>query len=71
MNTVDLIKKKRDGKVLEAEEIKFLIGNYTNGQIPDYQFSALLMAILLKGMNSTETAGTLQTQCLIVVKQLT
>ena len=56
MNTVDLIKKKRDGKVLEAEEIKFLIGNYTNGQIPDYQFSALLMAILLKGMNSTETA---------------
>ena len=56
MNTVDLIKKKRDGKVLGAEEIKFLIGNYTNGQIPDYQFSALLMAILLKGMNSTETA---------------
>jgi thymidine phosphorylase len=56
MNTVDLIKKKRDGKVLEAEEIKFLIGNYTSGQIPDYQFSALLMAILLKGMNSTETA---------------
>ena len=56
MNTVDLIKKKRDGKVLEAEEIKFLVDNYTNGQIPDYQLSALLMAILLKGMNSTETA---------------
>jgi len=57
MNTVELIKKKRDGKVLSAEEIDYLIKNYTGKKIPDYQFSALLMAILLKGMSSAETAS--------------
>ena len=57
MNTVELIKKKRDGKAFNADEINFLIHNYTTGHIPDYQFSALLMAILLKGMNSAETAA--------------
>lgn len=57
MNTVELIKKKRDGKAFTAEEINFLIKNYTNNKIPDYQFSALLMAILLRGMNSLETAS--------------
>lgn len=56
MNIVELIKKKRVGKSLNADEIKFLIKDFTNGHIPDYQFSALLMAILLKGMNSDETA---------------
>lgn len=55
MNTVELIKKKRDGKPLDIEEINFLIKEYTKGTIPDYQFSALLMAILLIGMNSAET----------------
>ncbi len=57
MNTVELIKKKRDGKAFTNDEISFLINHYTKGKIPDYQFSALLMAILLKGMNPTETAA--------------
>ena len=51
MNTVELIKKKRDGKAFNADEIKFFINQFTGGKIPDYQFSALLMAIYLKGMN--------------------
>ncbi len=56
MNTVELIKKKRDGKSLSSGEIKYLVNQYTQKKIPDYQFSALLMAILLKGMNSNETS---------------
>src|SRR3972149_6269744 len=55
MNTVELIKKKRDGNTLSAYEIEYLIKNFTLGKIPDYQFSALLMAILLKGMSAAET----------------
>ena len=57
MNTVELIKKKRDGKAFTNDEINFLINQFTKGKIPDYQFSALLMAILLKGMNPLETAA--------------
>jgi pyrimidine-nucleoside phosphorylase len=57
MNTVELIKKKRDGNALSADEINFLITDYTKGKIPDYQFSALLMAILLKGMTTAETSA--------------
>ncbi len=57
MNTVELIKKKRDGKAFSTAEIGFLINQFTMGEIPDYQFSALLMAILLKGMNTSETAA--------------
>jgi thymidine phosphorylase len=57
MNTVELIKNKRDGKSLSTAEINFLIREYTKGKIPDYQFSALLMAVLLKGMNSEETSA--------------
>jgi pyrimidine-nucleoside phosphorylase len=56
MNTIELIRKKRNGLQLNKVEIEYLIQNYTNGSIPDYQFSALLMAILLKGMNPDETA---------------
>ena len=56
MNTIELIIKKRNGNVLSKEEIGYLIDSYTKRQIPDYQFSALLMAILLKGMNKRETA---------------
>jgi len=56
MNTVELIKKKRDGKSFSSDEIKFLISQFTRKKIPDYQFSALLMSILLKGMNSKETS---------------
>ena len=57
MNTVSLIKKKRDGKTLTEEEIIFLINNYTAKKIPDYQFSAFLMACFIKGLNKKETSA--------------
>ena len=56
MNAVEIIVKKRDGKPLSREEIKFFIDGYTAGKIPDYQASALAMAILCRGMNDRETA---------------
>lgn len=56
MRMYDLILKKRNGGELSTEEINFFIENYTNGNIPDYQASALLMAIYFKKMNSRETA---------------
>ncbi|PWA12431.1 pyrimidine-nucleoside phosphorylase [Pueribacillus theae] len=56
MRMVDLIQKKRNGKALTSEEIQFFVDGYTNGDIPDYQASALLMAIYFKGMTSEETA---------------
>jgi pyrimidine-nucleoside phosphorylase len=54
MRMVDLIEKKRDGQELSAEEINFIITGYTNGSIPDYQVSALTMAIFFKGMTEKE-----------------
>lgn len=56
MRAVDLIMKKRDGEELTKEEINFLIDGFTAGRIPDYQMSALAMAIYFKGMTSAETA---------------
>ncbi|MCO6550392.1 MAG: pyrimidine-nucleoside phosphorylase [Gilliamella sp.] len=56
MRFVDIIEKKRDGNVLTTDEIQFFITNYTNGTIPDYQVSALLMAIYYQGMTSKECA---------------
>lgn len=56
MNFVDIIIKKRDGGKLTAEEIAFFVRGVTDGSLPDYQISALLMAILLKGMDTEETA---------------
>ncbi|MDF1612842.1 thymidine phosphorylase [Stygiobacter electus] len=56
MNVVELIRKKRDGKFLSEEEIKFLVNGFTKGEIPNYQFSAFLMAAYLKGLNKKETA---------------
>ncbi len=53
---VDLIEKKRDGKELTTEEIKFIIDGYTEGSIPDYQVSALTMAIFFKDMSERERA---------------
>lgn len=56
MRMYDVIEKKRDGKALSYDEIKFFIDGYCSGSIPDYQASALLMAIFLKGMDKQETA---------------
>jgi pyrimidine-nucleoside phosphorylase len=55
MRMVDIIIKKRDKGELSQEEIEFFIRGYTTGEIPDYQASALAMAILLNGMSSRET----------------
>jgi len=52
----DIIEKKRDGLTLSEEEIRYFIQGYTEGSIPDYQVSALLMAIYFEGMNQTELA---------------
>lgn len=57
MRMVDIIAKKRDGLVLTQNEIKFWIDGVTNNSIPEYQTSALLMAIVFKGMNTEETAA--------------
>ena len=56
MRMVDLIEKKRDGLELTSEEIQFIVENYTNGTIPDYQVSSLLMAIFFNGMTERERA---------------
>ena len=55
MLMTDVIVKKRDGLKLSAEEIEFVVNGYTKGEIPDYQMSALMMAILLRGMDREET----------------
>jgi len=56
MRAVDLIQKKKEGKKHTKEEIKFLVENYTNGNIEDYQMSAWLMAVCFKGLDDEETA---------------
>ena len=53
---IDVIRKKRDGGELSRGEIESLIGAYTRGDIPDYQVSAWLMAVVLRGMTRAETA---------------
>ncbi|MGH9072624.1 MAG: thymidine phosphorylase [Acidimicrobiales bacterium] len=53
---VDLIRTKRDGGALSAEEIRWLIGSYTAGQVPEEQVSALLMAIVWRGLSAGELA---------------
>lgn len=57
MRMYDIISKKRDGQALTKEEIDFFITGYTGGEIPDYQASALAMAIFLRGMTDVETAN--------------
>ncbi len=57
MRMVDLIEKKRDGHELTKEEIIFIIENYTNKKIPDYQMSSFLMAIYFKGMTTAESSA--------------
>ena len=53
----DIIRKKRDGYALDKNEIDFFIKGYTDGSIPDYQASALMMAIYFNGMTDEETAN--------------
>lgn len=55
MNMYDLIVKKKRGEKLTKEEIGYMITNYTSGQIPDYQMSAMMMAICFQGMTPEET----------------
>lgn len=57
MNVVELIKQKRDKKQLTKEEISFLIEGITRGKIPEYQFSAFLMAGYLNGFSPEETSA--------------
>lgn len=57
MHVYDLILKKREGKELSKEEINFLIENYTDGKIPDYQISAFLMAVYFQGMTNEEATN--------------
>lgn len=56
MRAVDIIRKKRDGHPLTSEEIEAFVTAATHRQWPDYQISALLMAIVLRGMDATEAA---------------
>ena len=56
MRFVDLIEKKADGFSLSKEEIEFMVNGFVDGSIPDYQMSAMMMAILLQDMNDRETA---------------
>ncbi len=55
MHMLDLIDKKKKGKRLSKEEIYYIVQGYTEGVIPDYQISALLMAIYFQGMDAEET----------------
>lgn len=55
MRMYDLIQKKRDGHSLSKEEIAYMIKGYTQGTIPDYQMSAMMMAIYFQGMTEAET----------------
>src|ERR1700693_2479910 len=57
MRAVDLIRRKRDSGELAPEEIQQLIASYTHGDIPDYQMSAWLMAVVLRGMSRPEIAA--------------
>jgi len=57
MRMVEIIEKKRDGCALDNDELKYFVGEYTRGSIPDYQAAALLMAIYLRGMDEEETSA--------------
>ncbi|MFM7590159.1 MAG: thymidine phosphorylase, partial [Isosphaeraceae bacterium] len=57
MRAVDLIRKKRDGQELSAAEIGFMVAGIADGRVAEYQWSAMLMAILWRGMTDHETAA--------------
>ncbi|MFN8448882.1 MAG: thymidine phosphorylase [Anaerolineae bacterium] len=55
MRAVDILARKRDGETLSTEEIRWIVEGYTRGDVPDYQMSAFLMAVYLRGMTRQET----------------
>lgn len=55
MNILDIITRKKNNQSLSYDELSFAFNGYLNGSVPDYQMSALLMAIVINGMNMTET----------------
>ena len=55
MNIIDIINKTKRAVPLSDEEIEYVVNGYTNGDIPDYQMSAWLMAVCLNGLNDRET----------------
>jgi len=55
MRATDVIVRKRDGEALSPDEIRFMVDGVTRGSVPDYQASAWLMAVLLRGMSPAET----------------
>jgi pyrimidine-nucleoside phosphorylase len=57
VNPVEIIRKKRDGEELAPEEIRWMIAEFTQGRVGDYQMSALAMAIYFQGMTTSETAA--------------
>jgi pyrimidine-nucleoside phosphorylase len=57
IRALDIIRKKRDGKELSRAEIEYLVRAYTDGEIPDYQVSAWLMAVILRGLSRDETSA--------------
>jgi pyrimidine-nucleoside phosphorylase/thymidine phosphorylase len=56
VRAIDVIRKKRDGQELSRAEIEYLVRAYTTGEIPDYQVSAWLMAVILRGLTRAETS---------------
>jgi pyrimidine-nucleoside phosphorylase len=56
VRAIDVIRKKRDGQELSRAEIEYLVRGYTSGEIPDYQVSAWLMAVILRGLTRAETS---------------
>src|SRR3954463_13269803 len=57
MRATDIIRRKRDGGWLGPAEIDWMVAGIASGEVPDYQWSALLMAILWRGMDDEETAA--------------
>ena len=55
MGILEIIEQKRDGKELSKEQLSYFVDAYTKGDIPDYQASALLMAIYINGLSDAET----------------
>ena len=56
MDAIDVLRTKRDGGVLSADQIRWVIDAYTRGTVPDEQMSALLMAVFFRGMTADELA---------------